>query len=51
MLSTNQDLENEMTAKTHELEAQVTDLKKQMEPDDKIEQLSILMAGEKKKLC
>ena len=48
MLSTNQDLENEMTAKTHELEAQVTDLKKQMEPDDEIEQLSILMAGKNK---
>ena len=28
MFSTNQDLENEMKAKMHELEAQVTDLKK-----------------------
>ena len=48
MLDTNTQLENEMLEKNTKLENEVKDLKKQMEPEDEVEQLAILMAGKNK---
>ena len=37
-----------MLEKNTKLETEVKDLKKQLEPDDEVEQLSVLMAGKNK---
>ena len=51
MLDVNTKLENEMIERNSKLELEVQDLKIQIEPDDEVEQLAILMAGKKQKLC
>ena len=51
MLDVNTKLENEMIERNSKLELEVRDLKRQIEPDDEVEQLAILMAGKKQKLC
>ena len=48
MLETNTQLENKMLEKNTKLENEVRDLKKQIKPDDEIEQLAVLMAGKNK---
>ena len=51
MLDVNTKLENDMIERNSKLELEVRDLKRQIEPDDEVEQLAILMAGKKQKSC
>ena len=45
VLDVSNKLENEMIERNSKLESEVRDLKRQLEPDDEVEQLTVLMAG------
>ena len=45
MVDTNTKLENELIERNSKLELEVKELKRQLEPDDEVEQLAVLMAG------
>ena len=45
MIETNTKLENTLIERSSKLEIEIKDLKKQLEPDDEVEQLVVLMAG------
>ena len=48
MLDVNTKLEKEMIERNSKLELEVQDLKRQLEPDNEVEQLATLMAGKNK---